>query len=78
MSIFKNKRQNSGKEIAGELSHGEMQWLEIGMTLAMEPSLLLLDEPTAGMTRNETKKTGEIIKPLEDKRELHQRRPSIS
>ncbi len=50
------------REIAGELSHGEMQWLEIGMTLAMEPSLLLLDEPTAGMTREETKKTGEIIK----------------
>jgi len=54
--------KNKGKEIAGELSHGEMQWLEIGMTLAMEPSLLLLDEPTAGMTRDETKKTGEIIK----------------
>lgn len=54
--------KEKGKEIAGELSHGEMQWLEIGMTLAMEPSLLLLDEPTAGMTRDETKKTGEIIK----------------
>ncbi|MBM3283286.1 ATP-binding cassette domain-containing protein [Candidatus Gottesmanbacteria bacterium] len=50
------------KEVAGELSHGEMQWLEIGMTLAMEPSLLLLDEPTAGMTRDETKKTAEIIR----------------
>jgi urea transport system ATP-binding protein len=54
--------KEKGREIAGELSHGEMQWLEIGMTLAMEPSLLLLDEPTAGMTRDETRKTGEIIK----------------
>jgi len=52
------------KEVAGELSHGEMQWLEIGMTLAMEPSLLLLDEPTAGMTRDETKKTAEIIRSI--------------
>lgn len=51
-------------DIAGELSHGEMQWLEIGMTLARKPTLLLFDEPTAGMTREETKKTAEIIRDI--------------
>lgn len=46
---------------AGALSHGEMQWLEIGMAVSTKPRLLLLDEPTAGMTPEETHKTGEII-----------------
>jgi ABC-type uncharacterized transport system ATPase subunit len=52
---------DSGK-LAGALSHGQQQWLEIGMALALKPQLLLLDEPTAGMSPEETFKTGELIK----------------
>ena len=47
--------------VAQELSHGEKQWLEIGMVLTSNPSLLLLDEPTAGMTPAETHRTSELI-----------------
>jgi urea transport system ATP-binding protein len=46
---------------AGTLSHGEKQWLEIGMLLVQEPKLLLLDEPVAGMTRRERDYTGELL-----------------
>ena len=46
---------------ASILSHGEKQWLEIGMVLATRPRLVLLDEPTAGMTRSETARTVELI-----------------
>ena len=56
-----NLAQDSGK-LAGALSHGQQQWLEIGMALALRPQLLLLDEPTAGMSPEETFKTGELIK----------------
>jgi len=49
-------------KMAGALSHGQQQWLEIGMALALRPRLLLLDEPTAGMSPEETFKTGELIK----------------
>jgi branched-chain amino acid transport system ATP-binding protein len=49
-------------KLAGALSHGQQQWLEIGMALALQPQLLLLDEPTAGMSPEETFKTGELIK----------------
>ena len=48
-------------ESAGALSHGEKQWLEIGMALATDPTLLLLDEPTSGMGPEETQKTAELI-----------------
>lgn len=51
------KRFNTPKA----LSHGEKQWLEIGMLLAQEPKLMLLDEPVAGMGRAETDKTGELL-----------------
>ena len=47
--------------LAGALSHGQKQWLEIGMLLAQDPKLLLVDEPTAGMTDNETARTGELL-----------------
>lgn len=46
------------------LSHGQKQWIEIGMVLAQDPAVVLLDEPTAGMTPDETHDTGEIIKML--------------
>jgi len=49
---------------AGNLSHGQQQWLEIGMAIALRPKLLLLDEPTAGMSPEETFKTGELVKRL--------------
>ncbi len=47
--------------MAGALSHGEKQWLEIGMVMAQDPELLLVDEPVAGMTDNETARTGELL-----------------
>lgn len=46
---------------AGELAHGQKQWLEIGMGLMSEPKLLLLDEPTAGMSTEETRKTANLL-----------------
>ncbi|OLQ49825.1 urea ABC transporter ATP-binding protein UrtD [Bacillus licheniformis] len=49
---------------AGGLSHGQKQWLEIGMQLAMEPKLLLLDEPIAGMTGKEREKTGALLEEI--------------
>jgi urea transport system ATP-binding protein len=48
--------------IAGELSHGQKQWLEIGMLLAQDPKLLLVDEPAAGMTVSEREHTTDILK----------------
>ncbi len=48
--------------IAGELSHGQKQWLEIGMLLAQDPRLLLVDEPAAGMTVEEREKTTDILR----------------
>ena len=50
--------------LAGTLSHGEKQWLEIGMLLAQEPKLLLLDEPVAGMTRRERERTGALLQAI--------------
>lgn len=50
--------------LAGDLSHGQQQWLEIGMALALDPVMLLLDEPTAGMSPEETFRTGELVQRL--------------
>ena len=49
---------------AGTLSHGQQQWLEIGMVVATDPCVVLLDEPTAGMTREETRQTGDLVTQL--------------
>ncbi|MBK0398258.1 urea ABC transporter ATP-binding protein UrtD [Limibaculum sp. M0105] len=52
------------KEIAGALSHGQKQWLEIGMLLAQNPKVLLVDEPAAGMTDAETMETADLLKEI--------------
>jgi urea transport system ATP-binding protein len=49
---------------AGSLAHGEKQWLEIGMVIAQDPELLLVDEPVAGMTDEETARTGELLESI--------------
>lgn len=65
MAILRDVRlEQKVYELADNLSHGEKQWLEIGMALAGEPDLLLLDEPTAGMTIGETKATVDLIKKI--------------
>jgi urea transport system ATP-binding protein len=51
-------------EKASDLSHGQKQWLEIGMLLAQDPKLLLVDEPVAGMTDAETEETGRLLKDI--------------
>jgi urea transport system ATP-binding protein len=53
--------QDKAQQTAATLSHGEMQWLEIGMVIMQEPVLFLLDEPVAGMTKEEREKTGELL-----------------
>jgi urea transport system ATP-binding protein len=53
--------------VAGTLSHGQKQWLEIGMLLMQEPQLLLIDEPVAGMTRQESERTAELLLSLAGK-----------
>jgi urea transport system ATP-binding protein len=52
------------KELAANLSHGQKQWLEIGMLLAQAPKLLLVDEPAAGMTDSETEQTAILLKEI--------------
>jgi urea transport system ATP-binding protein len=52
------------------LSHGEKQWLEIGMLLVQDPGLLLLDEPVAGMSDEETARTGELLQSLAGRHSL--------
>ena len=62
--------QHRARDIAGGLSHGEKQWLEIGMLLVQEPKLLLLDEPVAGMTRRERDRTGELLQSIGGERSV--------
>ena len=61
---------DSVRRPAGELSHGQKQWLEIGMLLMQDPKLLLLDEPVAGMTDEETARTAELFLTLKGKHSL--------
>ncbi len=53
-----------GGQLAGNLSHGQKQWLEIGMLLAQDPRVLLVDEPIAGMTHQEIDRTSELLRGL--------------
>ena len=55
---------DSRNRLAGNLSHGQKQWLEIGMLLAQDPKLMLVDEPVAGMTDVETHQTAELLKEI--------------
>jgi branched-chain amino acid transport system ATP-binding protein len=58
------KLADRADELAGSLSHGEQQWLEIAMALAPRPKMLLLDEPTGGMSPEERRVTGELLAPI--------------
>jgi urea transport system ATP-binding protein len=62
--------KDSAARTAGLLSHGQKQWLEIGMLLMQDPKLLLLDEPVAGMTDEETERTAELFLSLEGQHSL--------
>jgi len=61
---------DSAQRTAGLLSHGQKQWLEIGMLLMQDPKLLLLDEPVAGMTDEETERTAELFRSLQGNHSL--------
>jgi len=61
---------DSADRVAGLLSHGQKQWLEIGMLLMQEPRLLLLDEPVAGMSDEETERTAELFLALAGRHSL--------
>jgi urea transport system ATP-binding protein len=68
-SILRTVRLSDHRERpAGGLSHGQKQWLEIGMLLAQEPKLLLVDEPAAGMTDAETQQTAELLREINRER----------
>ncbi|KQN70040.1 urea ABC transporter ATP-binding protein UrtD [Devosia sp. Leaf64] len=57
-------------ELAANLSHGQKQWLEIGMLLAQDPKLLLVDEPVAGMTDSETEETAKLLREIAQTRSV--------
>ncbi len=58
------RMEDEAHRLAAGLSHGKKQWLEIGMALALRPKILLLDEPTAGLSADETRATGSFLKEL--------------
>ncbi len=63
-------RLSDAGRLAGELSHGQKQWLEIAMLLAQKPRLLLVDEPAAGMTDAETMRTADLLRDLAGEHEI--------
>lgn len=62
--------EDHAQDVAGSLSHGQKQWLEIGMLLAQDPKIMLVDEPAAGMSDEETERTGELLLSLAGKHSL--------
>ena len=69
--VLKTIRLETRKaDIAGALSHGQKQWLEIGMMLIQDPKIMLVDEPAAGMSDEETERTGELLISLEGQHSL--------
>jgi urea transport system ATP-binding protein len=57
-------------QLAGILSHGQKQWLEIGMLLMQDPKVMLVDEPVAGMTHQEVERTAQLLLSLQDERSI--------
>lgn len=71
MDILETVRLTDRKDdLAANLSHGQKQWLEIGMLLAQDPKLLLVDEPVAGMTDAETVETAKLLKSISETRSV--------
>lgn len=68
--VFLIGLQDKRGDIAGSLSHGQKQWLEIGMLIIQEPELLLVDEPAAGMTDHETELTAQLLKDISGERSV--------
>ncbi|HEY8575156.1 MAG TPA: urea ABC transporter ATP-binding protein UrtD [Devosia sp.] len=69
--ILQTVRLSARKDdLAADLSHGQKQWLEIGMLLAQDPKLLLVDEPVAGMTDSETVETAKLLKSIAETRSV--------
>lgn len=56
--------KDEAERLAGELAHGQKQWLEIGMVLGSNPKVLMLDEPVAGLTDEETERTADLVRSL--------------
>ena len=69
-TLYTINLSHEADRLAGLLSHGQKQWLEIGMLLVQDPRLLLLDEPVAGMTDDETMRTAELFVSLAGKHSL--------
>lgn len=65
-ALTRFKLADRADDLAGELSHGQQQWLEIAMALTQKPKLLLLDEPTGGMSPEERRATGELLAPIKE------------
>lgn len=63
-TLIRINLRHAARNLAGTLSHGQKQWLEIGMLLMQEPELLLVDEPVAGMTDAETEKTATLLRDI--------------
>lgn len=61
---------DAADRLVGQLAHGQRQWLELGLVLAAEPELILLDEPAAGMTHDEVARTAELIRDINRTRSL--------
>jgi branched-chain amino acid transport system ATP-binding protein len=61
---------NHADRLVGELAHGQRQWVELAMLLAADPTLILLDEPTAGLTRNEVERLAELLREMRGKQSV--------